>query len=278
MQLRLRTWLVAVLGVAVLSACGGTSATGPDASPTGGTGVSPEASPSAQPADPGLILGADFGDKLGLVLGEGAVISFQGQAANEVDTTVMALGGARLKTVTGSNNHGVGVQFPGKGEGVAAIAAIPRGVDVLSPGKKRFSFGADFKASGDWGEGSNLVQRGLFTDKSQYKLELDGGRPSCSIKGSEGEVVVHSSQSVHAGLWYSVQCARYDEAVVLTLRRLRDSEEWVSLRNGRTGEVRADTASVPFSVGAKLWPDPGLGKDPDQFRGVVDNVYLRYEQ
>lgn len=221
---------------------------------------------------------ADFGAEVGRVLKAGSLVQFDGEAAQAVEVRVLTVGAGQLVTTEGRSGQGAAVRFPKKGGDATAIAVVPKGSDVLSPGKRRFTFGADFKADGYWGrDGSNLVQRGLFTDSSQYKIELDGGRPTCSIKGSAGEVTVRSSQLVQRDEWYSVGCARYEDSVALTLTRLRDSKEWMSVVSGKTGDVVADTPTEPFSVGAKVWPEPGLSKDPDQFYGVVDNVYLRFE-
>jgi hypothetical protein len=62
------------------------------------------------------------------------------------------------------------------------------------PGSRDFEFGAGFsldtKSTGDHADnGDNLIQRGLFGDKAQYKIQVDKGKVSCRIKGSGGAQV-----------------------------------------------------------------------------------------
>src|SRR5215211_2772628 len=56
--------------------------------------------------------------------------------------------------------------------------------DLLNPGGQDFSFGADLRlndASSGKGDdnGDNVLQRGLFSDANQYKLQVDKRVPSC---------------------------------------------------------------------------------------------------
>src|SRR3954451_6618043 len=63
--------------------------------------------------------------------------------------------------------------------------------DPLSPGTRDFEFGASFsldtKSEGTTQDnGDNLIQRGLYGDKAQYKIQVDKGHVSCRVKGSSG--------------------------------------------------------------------------------------------
>jgi hypothetical protein len=86
----------------------------------------------------------------------------------------------------------------------AVVRVVPEGPDALDPGTGRFESGADVVldatsesgAVGSTDNGDNLVQRGLFDDLSQYKVQLDARRPSCRVKGSAGTVFVTASMSV----------------------------------------------------------------------------------
>src|SRR4051812_42672459 len=67
-----------------------------------------------------------------------------------------------------------------------------RGTDDLDPGAGPFRFGADFNLdavsedSGPGGRdnGDNLIQRGLFNQQAQYKIQLDHDTALCRVKGS----------------------------------------------------------------------------------------------
>jgi hypothetical protein len=156
------------------------------------------------------------------------------------------------------------------------------GDDPTDPGRGDFSFGAEFVLDAHHGSsstdnGDNLVQRGLFGEDAQYKIQLDDARPSCRVNGSEGSVTVRAAERVETGEWYRVRCRRTGDEVSLRVvtsfgegRELRDYVE-----HGRTGSV-SFAGGGPFSIGGKVDKDGDvLTADSDQFNGLVDDVFFR---
>ncbi|HET8615930.1 MAG TPA: LamG domain-containing protein [Actinomycetales bacterium] len=175
-----------------------------------------------------------------------------------------------------------------------AQKGAPRGVlrltaksgDPLSPGSRSFSFGADVlldsgttasHTSGSTDNGDNVVQRGRYGDQGQYKIQVDGRRPSCRVKGSSGAVLVKSSVSLAAGTWYQITCTRSGTAVTLQVLRFTSTGAVAATTKttgyGATGSVLAP-GSRPMSVGGKLTTSGQVATDSDQFNGRVDNVVL----
>jgi hypothetical protein len=154
------------------------------------------------------------------------------------------------------------------------------GRDDLSPGKADFRFGTDFRlddrsegAASD--NGNNLLQRGLFNSGMQYKLQVDGNRPSCRVEGSDGAVTVQSSHVVDSAAWYRVACARSGNDVSLRVIRLGDQATWDDTASGRIGTLDAPSRSTALSIGGKV-NDGGaiVSSDSDQFNGRLDNVVV----
>jgi hypothetical protein len=173
---------------------------------------------------------------------------------------------------------------PGAPRGVLKVAATSG--DPLSPGSQTFTFGADVlldagttgvHRTGSTDNGDNVVQRGLYGQQSQYKIQVDGRRPSCRVKGRGGAVTVWSTTTLAAGTWYGLRCTRSGKTVSLQVRRYSSTGAVVSTtttkRRGATGSVSAPR-SVPISVGGKLTSDGQVAHDSDQFNGRVDNVVL----
>lgn len=151
--------------------------------------------------------------------------------------------------------------------------------DSLNPGTSAFTFGADFRldarnegSSAD--NGNNLIQRGLFDAPSQYKIELDGNRPGCRVKGRDGAVSVRSSRAVAADRWYWVTCTRAARTVTLKVTRVGGTT-WTYRATGRTGSMRPSSSSVPLSIGGKVSNSGKIVvKSADQFNGHIDNPFL----
>jgi len=169
----------------------------------------------------------------------------------------------------------------------AVVRVVDRqGADDLNPGTGRFTFGADFvlapvsethtAASTD--NGNNLVQRGLFNQVSQYKIQLDGTVVSCRIKGSAGIALVTSSMQIATGRWYRVRCERDENLVTLSVTRWRPNGTPVtasSVVSVRTGDLSPAVSTVPLSIGGKLNNAGEVLLNTDQFNGRIDNVLLR---
>lgn len=199
--------------------------------------------------------------------------------------SVVSDDGGRPSRVRGAGDEGYAVQFPAYDGTLPAPRAVlrvePAGIDDLAPGGEAFVFGADFRidarAQGEskLDNGNNLLQRGLAGDPSQFKLEVDKGRPACRIRGVEGEVGVKLDTVVDSDRWYQLRCIRDGATVALTLSTL-DGGKATELETGRsTGAIGklVYSPSLPMSIGGKLRPSGALVTSAtDQFNGAVDNV------
>jgi hypothetical protein len=171
---------------------------------------------------------------------------------------------------------------PGTPARLAVVVVRPNGNDRLSPGNGAFAFGAAFKLDAksqgsDVDDGNNLLQRGLYGDAAQYKIQIDGNRLSCRVKGSAGAVLVNASSKLAPGRWHRARCARNNNVVKLVLheRTKQGVKKRVWKRSGSIGSV-AFSAGTPMSVGGKV-NNSGevLSSASDQFNGRVDNVFFR---
>lgn len=206
------------------------------------------------------------------------------------DISVVTSGGGGLVTQPG--RHG-GVDRALRFPPFAPVIAGPRAVirvsatgptDDLNPGPAPFTFGADIRlaspsqsSAGD-DDGNNVVQRGLYADPTQYKLEVDEGLATCRVKGSTGDVLVTSKTPIDPGTWYRLRCLRDSDSVTLTV--IRWSADGSTTRSqdhetGATGDLNPPTPGVPLTVGGKLSSDGAtIEAQSDQFNGMIDNVVL----
>jgi hypothetical protein len=180
------------------------------------------------------------------------------------------------------------LRFPGVGtttgppRAVLVVTARPSasGADRLSPGKRDFEFGATFMLdgtsdNGDLDNGNNLVQRGLSTDPTQYKIQVDHERISCRVAGDGGELLLNSRKRVEPLTWYVARCARVGESVVLEARAVDGGTTERVTADGPTGAVVA-APMTPFAVGGKVTSTgEAVRGNSDQFNGAVDDVFLR---
>ncbi len=252
-----------VLGVALLGGCASER-----------TAVPPEPTASATPAPPSpnpnevFRLDFDAADPLEVALGGFTVRG-------------IGVGGGELKVVP-SHGQGSAVEFPAyaDAEDAAGLVLIvsAAGDRLPDPGERTFSFGADVRLSGEAASaqdnGDNVLQRGLASDPTQYKLQVDRGVPSCVVAGAAGRVLV-KGQKLVVGSWYSLVCERDGAQVTLTATLLEDgSEPFVATQGGETGAVSFE-ADRPVSIGRKVTVEgePVL-KQPDQFNGALDSVWI----
>lgn len=166
---------------------------------------------------------------------------------------------------------------------VVRVTPTPNSSDVLAPGWGDFEFGADFRkdeiSSGTTVDnGDNVIQRGLWSDPAQYKIEVDNARPACRIKGSAGSVRVRASSSISSSLWYRVRCARVGNTVRLTVVEYRTDGATRVMRyerSGGLGQLVWPKAQTPLSVGGKLAANGAIIRSAtDQFNGLVSNPVL----
>lgn len=163
----------------------------------------------------------------------------------------------------------------------AAILLTPTGdEDPLSPGVADFAFGADFRRNEQSAgtvvdNGDNLIQRGLFSQASQYKIDLDGGRPQCRVQGSTGAVEVRMDVLIEPDRWYQIRCVRSGDAMTLVLSELLPDGSTSHLEanaTGPIGDVSWLTDAPPLSIGGKAAPNGSLIRSgTDQFNGSIAN-------
>lgn len=198
----------------------------------------------------------------------------------EVEAQVSTNDGAEVEPVD-SPAGGSAIRFPSYtgtvGSPVAVLVVHP-GDEGLDPGDSGFVFGASFnldaRSEGTTSDnGNNLVQRGNYEGPAQFKLQVDGGKPSCRVLGEDGEVQVQGSTAVTPGAWYAVTCRRTNSEVILRLEPLAGGqpEEW--RKSGPTG--RLDFDDVPLTIGGKTDPEGVALSASDEFNGAVDNVFYR---
>lgn len=224
----------------------------------------------------------DFEDRAAPV-GE-IVPTVQNTGTGRLYTEVVTHAGGRVLRAEGSG-AGYALRFPGLEGGLDPPSAMllvrsRDAEDFLSPGLEDFAFGADVlldeeSEDAPTDNGNNVVQRGLYEDAVQYKLQVDHGSVSCRIAGSDGAAVV-TAPAVVPGEWYRVSCERSNGDVLLTWEALGGSDEdkGTTVRRSTIGDVTF-SAGTPFVVGGKLDARGQVTVDStDQFNGVIDNVWF----
>jgi len=268
---RAAVWsLVGAVSAAMLLACGSTTEPS-DPAPTTAVGSTKE---------PTVLL--DFEGA------SGDVSTFRNKGLLSGAAVVRSVGGGRV-TVEPRPHDGDdhALRFPDHDTSQAPRRAVlvvesPIGDTRLDPGDEAFEFGADFtldsvSEGGSSDNGNNLVQRGLASDPTQYKLQVEHRRASCRIAGPAGQVVVSSSSDVVDGRWYTVTCARRAGDVTLTLRPDEGGPVERVSKPGATGAL-TDPADRPLVVGGKASATSiVVTANSDQFNGAVDNVFLRID-
>jgi hypothetical protein len=196
---------------------------------------------------------------------------------------IAVVGNVDALTTEEGREGGVALRFPEYGApGLPVIVTVTsEDGGTLNPGAKPFTIGADLMVDernegGVVDDGNNVLQHGLFSDTSQYKLQVDRDRASCRIEGSSGAVVVNDEAELEPDVWYHVECRREPDRVVLTVESLDPDvtyESEVSLE-GETGSVAASTAA-PVVIGGKFGVNGEVvTSNTDQFNGALDHVFV----
>ncbi len=261
----------------------------------------------------GLIVGASVASVAGLVTPGAAapvattkevLFTFEGTPAGTAFTAIPNLGtgnttqsiklknGAYVISRRSATTGGGIIDFPAydgtQAGGRAAVVVQNAGTtDALSPGALAFTMGADAKVdTTNEGtvddDGNNIFQRGLYTDAAQMKLQIDGGRFSCRIKGDLGAIEKWSPLVLTTGAWYRATCTRQvvtgGDRMVLVVAPIKS--------DGTLGTATTTTSAVspvgnltyplatPASVGAKWNPNSTFPTSCDPYTGVLDNVFL----
>jgi hypothetical protein len=177
---------------------------------------------------------------------------------------VVTQSGGKLRVAKGLNRHGA--DFPNRCGTCGRALLEVRDRIGLDPGARHFVFGTALKLSKPQGRyGSNVIQKGYFRQAGgQFKLQLDpGGIPVCVFNGSLGRLIVASSVGIANGRWQQVSCLRGTHGVQIRVNG--------KLRGSVAGKAGVISNAAPIRVGAKKIAAPNK-----QFRGVLDNVYLRF--
>jgi hypothetical protein len=100
-----------------------------------------------------------------------------------------------------------------------------------NPGKHNFAIGVVFTSQrisgGDYS--GNLMQKGLYGDPGQVKLELvpdADGTVACRLKGSSGSKTITSTVTVDDGRWHTTVCWRAGSQVGITVDGVVKSRSW----------------------------------------------------
>lgn len=188
----------------------------------------------------------------------------------------------------GRSFHHTSARFPafdGAGDGARAVVAVTNTAanDELTPGAARFAYGAavriqDPSSGTAFDNGNNVIQRGLYHQSAQFKLQIDHGHPSCRVAGDSGAVEVTSRVTVVPDTWYQVRCLRAvgasQDTVTISVREVADGAVWVRDRaRGPIGFLRYDYAT-PLSVGGKLTDATHIESASDQFNGRIDDAFF----
>jgi hypothetical protein len=201
-----------------------------------------------------------------------------------VRIAVARLSGGRPVVVTGpSASLPRAIQFPPYvASGVyprAVVEVTPVSGSGLTPGASDFRYGAVFRlgrtSSGRAiDNGDNVFQRGLSSEGSLFKLDVDHGRPSCKVKGTAGPVLVRSAVVVRRGSWYKAWCSRVGSTLSIEVKAYGSAA--LPRRNvayGSAGTI-GFAANRPATIGGKADARGTMvGGATDQLNGAVAQVW-----
>lgn len=273
----MRVWLI-LAGALLLTGCDSTAGN-PSATPTPKNTPSTADTPAPETRD--LML--SFDDLSPVV----SVQQARNHGSAEVSIGEASFTGAML-ALDIDRDGGQAIRFPVVGALPAVVTVSSEDfLDVLNPGPSDFSFGADIKLDrkviamqrrGLAGKdnGNNVFQRGLFTDASQYKLQVDDGFASCLLRGAGGQAIVGVQAPVPRETWTRLSCTRSGDRLTIAQEVLEgDATGAFDTAEATVAVGVVDTSSVgPAAIGGKVNADgEPVRVDSDQFNGVIDNVF-----
>jgi hypothetical protein len=247
--------------------------------PSCGTAVGAEnddsaATATATPPDPQLLITFDDQDP-----GSAAGRDIEGEGTAAADISLLGLNKQKATFVTGRQG-GIALRTPPySGEATGSFSALRiEPEEWLSPRLSDFTFGADIRldpvSNGTAiDNGDNVMQRGLYADAAQYKIQVDKHHASCVVRGTDGAVVVKSKVLLNPSKWYRLTCHRADKTVQLTVQDLDANSAAITIeKTGPIGSLDM-LGSEPLSVGAKIGADGEIVRSStDQFNGWLDNI------
>lgn len=136
----------------------------------------------------------------------------------------MTLIGPGIRSATGRT--GGAVEFT-----QAPSIGMVAGSKADNPGTQNFALGIVFTTqpipTGNYT--GNLMQKGLFGDPGQVKLQLvpaAHGTVNCRIKGTSGARIITSTVTVDDGGWHTAACWRNGSVVGVTVDGVVTSSNW----------------------------------------------------
>lgn len=196
----------------------------------------------------------------------------------------LVAGGA--KTTYGAGASGAGLVLPTHaqtkaGQRMILVMRPVSSADPLNPGSRSFDFGADIKLESRSGDnagdnGDNVLQRGLYGDYSQFKLQVDKRVPSCTVKSGPTRLFVKSKVKLGNG-WHRVGCSYRSGKLSLSVAGITGTTVAAAKVTTVAGTVKPLSFGLktPVSVGGKFGANGKIViSNPDQFNGVLDNIYL----
>ncbi len=220
------------------------------------------------------------------------ITSLANSGTSSVTVSIVTVGRGRLVARKSAATKTKTADYPAydgaPGGDRAVVAVVNKGrTDGLEPLWHPFTLGVDARldATNDGSpadNGNNVLQRGRFGDRVQYKLQIDEGRFSCRVKGRRGTRLVWSSLTLSPGDWYRARCRRQvlssGDRLVLRVRSIG--------KGGTLGPATRTASGIgslgslnfartkPISIGGKLNDDLTVSDASDQFNGRLDNAFL----
>lgn len=223
----------------------------------------------------------------------------RGSAADLVTASTLTLNQGKATTQAGAPGSGRSMRLPAytrlSSASPLAVVSIRNKAgsnDPLNPGRKRFTFMADFSLDDvssnapSNSDGDNIFQRGI-SPNTQWQLSVDGHRARCAVRtaGASAQIrtpAIEIPRKTTNRSWYRAVCLRdTDAAGTLTLTVSyydTAARTWKYLQSTRVKGTAGDLSmsrTIPLSIGGKLNNNNTIQRSaPDQFNGLVDNVRL----
>jgi hypothetical protein len=195
---------------------------------------------------------------------------------------LVSTGGGGTVTSVRPPGGGAFLRFPGGSCTVAPpcpqAIVTPAASTTLVPGASRFVYSADVRLTEPPSPdaGMNVFQFGAAADGiSQWKLQVDGGRPSCRWSDGTTAVLLPAGAAgfgLTIGRWYRVSCWRLSQS----LFQIRVDDPWTgrpilppSIAGASLNGIVPTGQAV---IGGKRIRDTQSDVDTDQFHGDLDNI------
>ncbi|GAA4880259.1 hypothetical protein [Serinicoccus chungangensis] len=275
--------LLLAVGLVALSGCGVVAERDPDA----GRVVEQAEEPAQQTATASPPAAVDD---------EGNLLSLELSTIDEESLDELSVGTQGLAVATVALNGGLvtagvdsfgepALRFPEFSLDDAPPRAIVRVTQeaeagVLDVDEEDFVFGVDFALDDvslgtTVDGGNNLIQRGLASGESQFKIDSDGENVLCRMAGLDGVLEARIHQELEAGEWYRVRCARQGESIEVSLAPLSVVGQTATKSDSGPLGALSFEEGVPLSLGGKLAANGAVIRSAtDQFNGVLAQPFL----